>query len=80
MAGEVDMNETIKTMQATTLGQMGINQTVLSDFQARVFLRLEAQLDPIDASVATQIANSGLPGQMAGLNAGAQTPGSNTKV
>ena len=74
---DVDQNEVLKTAQATTIHQMGSMQANLADFQARVFLRMESQLDPIDASVATQIAASGQPGQFAGLNAAAQTPGSN---
>ncbi|MFK7776856.1 MAG: hypothetical protein QM501_01880 [Gimesia sp.] len=72
---EVDANEALKTMQTTTLALIGSNAANLADFQSRVFLRMESQLDPIDAAVATQIAASSQPAQFAGLNAASQTPG-----
>lgn len=77
---DVDVNESLKTMQATTLAQIGSNAANFADFSQRVFLRLESQLDPIDAAVATQIAAAGQPAQFAGLNGAAQTPSATMKT
>ena len=74
MSDPVNVNEAVKTMQTTTLALIGSNAANFADFSQRVFLRLESQLDPIDAAVSTQIAAAGQPAQFAGLNAAAQTP------
>ena len=72
---KVDLNELLKSSQAQTLALMGNTYLNLQDYQARVFLRLESQLDPIDAFVAESVGNAGLAKYFLGVGAGANMGG-----
>ena len=70
----VDLNELLLGEQASNLATMARAHTNMMDLQQRVSLDKWASTDLLDAAAAKEVAKSGMGTDLAGINAGHNTP------
>jgi len=74
----VDMQELLLGEQASNISAMARAHTNMMDLQQRVALDKWASTDLLDAAAAKEVAKSGQATDLAGINAGFNTPNRTT--